>query len=62
MRAQALSDAAAWRVDTRRYGLAWEEEATAGSGGSIFFALLDEDGVRDPADDQTIAAPAASTR
>jgi hypothetical protein len=51
-----------WKADTAQYGLAYEEEATVGEGGSVFFALLDEAGARDLATDATIAAAAGATR
>jgi hypothetical protein len=59
---RSVRPALVWKADTRQYGLAYEEEATAGSGGSIYFALLDESGSRDLATDAAIAVPAGATR
>ena len=59
---RSIRPALVWQADTRQFGLVYEEEATSGSGGSIFFALLDEAGARALTPDAVIAAAAGTAR
>jgi hypothetical protein len=55
----SIRPSAAWRAGTRQYGVVYEEETTAGSGGEIYFTLLDDAGGDDLATDAHVSVTAS---
>jgi hypothetical protein len=55
----SIRPSAVWRAATRQYGVAYEDETTTGSGGEIYFTLLDDAGGDDLAIDAHVSTTVA---